>query len=481
MRSIRVRVWLFGLVIFLGACRSNSPSSDVISVALVAGDVKSPFAHGFSALSPYDTSGTDFWAKALQPVKGVPDTLLEATLYTDNLQAEQHIYYGFKAGLMDSARYEGYQENGFIDEDLLTTDFVDQQIHIVVGKTEDSSHVVIYDTDNDEDLSDEEAFIVSKDPASTHWGAIEDALPEVVVRYELYDGHRIQEATAKIAVNPYIKLPPGMPDLAFAGGRGYQTGEINYGGERYAWWVADASSKGAFTRMGTRVWFEPIEGDEEIERPKEQYRLLEEAQIDAIDKDIEWPEGYFPHIEEPYEIGDLLSLGEDYFTLEGIDPTGLFLTLKPADADNVGLRKGLEAPDFEGKTLDTTVVRLSDFRGKYVLIDFWGTWCGPCITEVPYLVEAYESYSRDDFEILAIANDSPDLVREFVEKEGLEWTQLVQQEGDPAKMGILELYRIRGYPTTYLIDRNGIIVEREFKLRGSDLEKTLSKYLTAAN
>ena len=50
-------------------------------------------------------------------------------------------------------------------------------------------------------------------------------------------------------------------------------------------------------------------------------------------------------------------------------------------------------------------------------------------------------------------------------------------EGDPDKMNILELYRIRGYPTTYLIDRDGIIVEREFKLRGSDLEKTLAKYI----
>ena len=481
MRSTLASTGLLGLAILIGSCQTNSTSSDVLSIALSAGDDKSPFAHGFSAMSPYDSSGIGFWAKALQPATGLPDSLLAATLYTDNLQSEQHIYYGFKAGLMDSARYEGYMENGFIDEDLYTTEFVDQQIHIVVGKTADSSHVIIYDTDNDEDLSDEQAFVVSKDPSSTHWVAIEDALPEVEVSYELFDGSTIREATARIAVNPYIQLPPGMPDLAFVGGRGYQTGYIDYKGQRYAWWVADASSKGAFTRMGTRIWFEPIELDEEIKRPKEQYRLLSEAKANVLEEDIEWPEGNFPAIEEPYEMGDLLSLGGDYFTLEAIDPKGEYLTLKPAEANNVGLRKGLAAPDFEAITLDNSVVRLSDYRGKYVLIDFWGTWCGPCITEVPYLVDAYDSYSRDDFEILAVANDSPDLVRDFVEKEGLEWVQVVQEEGDPDTMSVLELYRIRGYPTTYLLDRDGIIVERESKLRGSDLEKTLASFLTAIN
>ena len=130
MRSTHVFAWLLGLALLLASCQSNSTTSDVLSVALAAGDIKSPFTHGFTAMNPYDTSGTDFWTKAVQPVKGMPDTLIDVALYTDNLQVEQHIYYGFYAGLMDSARYEAYNENGFIDENLYTTEFVDQQIHI---------------------------------------------------------------------------------------------------------------------------------------------------------------------------------------------------------------------------------------------------------------------------------------------------------------------------------------------------------------
>ena len=472
-----MRACLLCLLIVFSSCQSDLSSPDVLSVALAVGEHKSPFGHGFSAMSPYDSSGTDFWAKAAQPATGVPDTLLEATVYTQNMQVNQHIYYGFKAGLMDTTQYEGYKENGFINEKAYTTEFVDQEIHVVVGRLRDSSFVVIFDTDNDEDLGDEEILIAAKENPETNWFKIEQIIPSAEVQFELFDGEKIRNTSTKLAVNPYLKLPPGMPNLAFAGGQGYRTGRFEYGGEHFAWWVADPSSVGAFTNMGSRIWVESIDSDEEIGRPKEQERLLGVARSDTSADANDWPEGTFPYIEEPYEMGDLLTLGGDYFKLEEIDPTGSTLVLKRAEEDNVGLRKGLEAPDFEGLTIDNTAVRLSDFRGKYVLIDFWGTWCAPCIMEVPHLVEAYESFSRDDFEILAVANDSPDLVRDFVEKEGLEWIQVVQEESDPSRKDILELYRIRGYPTTYLVNREGVIVEREAKLRGTELKKTLSSFI----
>ena len=152
--------------------------------------------------------------------------------------------------------------------------------------------------------------------------------------------------------------------------------------------------------------------------------------------------------------------------------TLLFLTCQPE-----GTHLGDIAPDLEGPTLDDTTIRLSDYRGKHVLIDFWGTWCGPCIAEIPHLRKAYAAYPRELFDILAVANDDPVVLRAYVEQEGLPWTQILQQESDSTRRDILEAYRITGYPTTFLVDPNGVIVAREGELRSHSLAETLAKHI----
>jgi peroxiredoxin len=136
------------------------------------------------------------------------------------------------------------------------------------------------------------------------------------------------------------------------------------------------------------------------------------------------------------------------------------------------------APAFEGTTLDSATIRLADYRGRYVLVDFWGTWCPPCLGEVPFLKQAYATYPRDRFDILAVSvNDHPDDLRAFIEREGLAWKQVVQHELDPDRRQIVEAYQITGYPSTFLIDPEGVIVARGAILRSHNLEKTLAKFV----
>ena len=230
-------------------------------------------------------------------------------------------------------------------------------------------------------------------------------------------------------------------------------------------------------RLKTRVWFEPmVDGDFPV-RPARQEVLLAEMMADAPageeDSKASHPDGFYPSLDEPYELGDYVQLGGDGFILQDIEPTGAYLTLERTEQSETGLRMGMVAPDFEAPGLDSTLVRLADYRGKYVLLDFWGTWCAPCIGEIPHLKEAYEKYTRDEFDILAIANDHPGTLQYFVEQEGLPWTQIVQQDGD----AILDAYRINSYPTTFLLDPSGVIVAREGELRGERLASTLAKHL----
>ncbi|MDZ4701136.1 MAG: TlpA disulfide reductase family protein [Rhodothermales bacterium] len=149
-----------------------------------------------------------------------------------------------------------------------------------------------------------------------------------------------------------------------------------------------------------------------------------------------------------------------------------------APAPGEGPRVGRLAPDFTGETLDGSTVQLATYRGRYVLVDFWGTWCPPCLGEIPFLKLAYAAYPRDRFDILAISvNDHPDDLRAFIEREGLEWTQVVQHELDPTRRQIVDAYQITGYPSTFLIDPEGVIVARGAILRSHNLEKTLAKFV----
>lgn len=113
---------------------------------------------------------------------------------------------------------------------------------------------------------------------------------------------------------------------------------------------------------------------------------------------------------------------------------------------------GAIAPEFELETIEGETLKLSDFRGKAVLINFWATWCGPCRVEMPALQSRFDFYSPD-LVILAVDNDeSLELVSAFFDELGLTFPALL----DPGAV-IQDLYKIRGYPSSFVVDRDGII------------------------
>ncbi len=141
-----------------------------------------------------------------------------------------------------------------------------------------------------------------------------------------------------------------------------------------------------------------------------------------------------------------------------------------------GVAVGNEAPDFVANDTDGNAVSFSDHIGesKYVLLDFWASWCGPCRRENPNIVRAYEEYKDKGFDIFAVSLDSSrDAWVAAIEKDGLDWTNvsdLLLWDSEPA-----ELYGVRAIPSNFLIDENGVIVARN--LKGEDLHNTLNELL----
>ncbi|MFC3197884.1 redoxin domain-containing protein [Parapedobacter deserti] len=133
---------------------------------------------------------------------------------------------------------------------------------------------------------------------------------------------------------------------------------------------------------------------------------------------------------------------------------------------------GQPAPDFESLTPHNQRVKLSDFRGKYTLVDFWASWCVPCREENPNIVKQYHAYKDKGFTVLGVSLDgNPGSWMRAIKEDDLEWTQVsdLQQWGSE----VVGLYRIKAIPTSYLLDPQGIIIAKN--LRGPELGAFLKK------
>jgi peroxiredoxin len=136
------------------------------------------------------------------------------------------------------------------------------------------------------------------------------------------------------------------------------------------------------------------------------------------------------------------------------------------------LRVGFPAPDFELDTISGEKVRLSDLRGSTVIINFWATWCEPCKAEMPLFQERFTRYTPK-LRVLAVNFEEPENdVKAFIDKLGLTFDILL----DP-RAAAQELYKVHGYPTTYFVDRDGIIqVQHMGTISDHQLDKYLAKF-----
>ena len=137
-------------------------------------------------------------------------------------------------------------------------------------------------------------------------------------------------------------------------------------------------------------------------------------------------------------------------------------------------QEGSMFKDIEATLPDGSVRHLSDYigHGKYVLVDFWASWCGPCRGETPYLKAAYAKYSGPDFDIVGVTvNDKAKDAKALVDKEKIPWDQLYIEDGRAAT-----IYGFSSIPQIFLFGPDGTLLKRE-GLRGEGIDRVLSGYL----
>ncbi|MDF2433307.1 MAG: hypothetical protein JWP44_2938 [Mucilaginibacter sp.] len=218
---------------------------------------------------------------------------------------------------------------------------------------------------------------------------------------------------------------------------------------------------------------------DEFEKENHKAEKAIEIQESAINKQFiqDHPDSYIS-----------LNVLESYaYSADYVDIAPLFNGLSPVIKDSEAGKKfaerlprikavaiGATAPEFAEADTSGKIVSLSSFRGKYVLIDFWASWCGPCRHENPNVVKAFNHYKGQKFTIIGVSLDRPGAKEKWlnaIHKDGLNWTQVSDLKFWDSKTA--GLYAVRGIPQNFLLDPDGKIIGKN--LRGDDLENKLEE------
>lgn len=424
---------------FLSICIRLSAQSSTLEVPLQFHDGHGFFAPGYGGVNWERGAADNDWFGTYQPVKGIPDSWRDTKKGSIWIDAHQFTYQHYKAGTIGSAMYQDLQKswNWTPDTTQLSAQPIRCFVAVLTGTDSDGNQKVLVDTNHNHDFSDEKPIELSTTESIWKTGIPQEAVVTLPADYY---------RAGKVVTYPIRMLFALAEDRVVINYPTYATATIRSGNQTKQIQLAPD--------MFMNPIYEPVIAAVVTARTNAAHRFSKD---DLLEK------------------GEYITVGMDVFEIDRVDYSRKLLRLnRVRDRSRlVSSQVGFRAHPVEGMNLLTGKnLSLADYKGRYVLIDFWGTWCSPCRAETPNLRMAYQTFNRADLEIIGVGcDDTAEKIKAYCTNEKAEWPQILANDTN----NLVERYHVNSWPTTLLIDRDGKVVLKG--LRGPQMMNILYQFI----
>lgn len=444
---------LFLLLISIFCSYAQSPKSVIIPLETITGTGSLP--EYFAAVNLYEQRDPNY--DSARHFSGIPANLKEYMIKYVDFQPEQGVYelYLRLKGRMSQENlmtaFHFYKKR--IDTLQLSRTAIKHTVYIITGINANNKHVFIADANNNLNFADDKPF-----EFTTSLCAEKDRLK---LRQQLYKQRVYFEYAANGKVynrNYNLLLSPCGNSYKYSnaneeklkvltGINEYKLGFYTAGKESYEIEAfSNDISHLSYDTVHTTVRISHISSGQEISEPVAAY------------------------------VGDTIYLNENKYIITGFAAMGdsLKLTFAGKGAQVYGNDSGKVAYTIRAQDIEGRPFNLTEYKGRYVLIDFWGTWCGPCISAIPDLVKLADKYKKN-LQVVSLAFDTPDnmpLIKKMIQEKKMNWIHLFEDKRPSAgadKRPVIKQYRVDRFPTQILIDPTGKIILRTLGDKGTDL------------
>ncbi|RUA08014.1 MAG: hypothetical protein DSY82_07460 [Flavobacteriia bacterium] len=398
------------------------------------------FNPGFVGISPYSEDKNNPWRKTYLTVTGTPEDWTDIKYGDIETNIYQSAYQNYFAGNITQDLYEELQKSWGWEPDTLklSKELLKTKIAFAFGKDSAGITNFIVDANNNLDFSDDKSFIPY---AFSPREEINDSVAlsnAINVTFERLVNNKKQLITAPLFIAHISHNNMFMCNFP-------QYSVADFGGKKIAV-CSDGFTNLSYKKPKIVILSDSLKNGDKISNEK----------LTAKNEFIEIKGELYKNIG--------VNINNNKLELERIN-------LPKSELYSTQI--GFKSIPFEGIDFITeTQIAFKKLRGKYVLLDFWAVWCGPCLQEIPNMKDLYKKTNREKFEIIGIVGDSSsDALKKIIEKDSINWPQILSTDSNKIK----ETYGIHGYPTTFLVNPEGIIVAKN--LRGKELEDKVLKLI----